>query len=136
METSTPAGKSVLLIDDSELDNFINRTVIRLCNYSKKITHFESPLKALEFLTGADQDNTKIPEIIFLDLSMPVMDGFRFLTEFGKLPESITKRSKIVVLTSSINNADVERSYKNEHVIKFLNKPLTKEKLFGLRELN
>lgn len=136
METITQPEKSVLLIDDSELDNFINRTIIRLCDYSKKITHFESPVKALEFLNRAEGDLAKIPELIFLDISMPLMDGFGFLREFEKLAESTRKRSKIVMLTSSISNNDIEKAYKNSHVIKFLNKPLTKEKLFGLRDLN
>lgn len=131
----TPKFSTVMLIDDSEIDNFINQKMIEGCNIAEKIYIHTSSKSALEFLKNIERtsDVTKnlIPEIIFLDINMPIMDGFQFLDEFDKLSESF-KSVKVVMLTTSINPSDIERSSKNKYIIKYINKPLTQEILASL----
>ena len=119
---------SVLLIDDNDIDNFINERMITTNYFSKMVVVKTSGEEALKFLRE-NGDVKNIPEIIFLDLNMPVMDGFAFLQEFEKLPESIRTRCKVIVLSSSISPEDINRASTNPYVIKYVNKPLNERYL-------
>jgi CheY-like chemotaxis protein len=91
---------------------------------------FETAKETLEFLKNAKSDD--LPEIIFLDIIMPGMDGFQFLEEFEKLGDGIVKQSKVVLLSTSDSFKDLNRANKNKLVRKFLNKPLTNEMLLAI----
>jgi CheY-like chemotaxis protein len=98
---------------------------IEQTNFSESIVAFQSASKGLDFLSGIANHPEKIPDIIFLDIKMPVMDGFGFLKEFEKLPEPVRKKSKIVMLSSSLDTNDLEQANSNPYVIMFIGKPLT-----------
>lgn len=121
--------KTAMLIDDNEIDNFINQKMIESTNFAERIYVNTNGKSALEFMENLKKnkelDEDLIPEIIFLDLNMPIMDGFQFLQEFEKLGKPITGKPRIVILTTSINPADRIFLTKNKYVLKFINKPLT-----------
>ena len=131
MTNKKPKAKyaTVMLVDDSEIDNFINHKMIEGCNFADQVYMHTSSRSALEFLKNIERMETVpeniIPEIIFLDINMPIMDGFQFVEEFEKLGRQLTGVSKIVILTTSINPSDFEVSKKYRNIIKFINKPLT-----------
>ncbi|TAF66642.1 MAG: response regulator [Cytophagales bacterium] len=124
-----------MLIDDNEIDNLINQRIIESSGICNIIFTHTGGKSAIEFLKNAEKIAQKmgkencLPEIVFLDIDMPLMDGFQFLDEFEKLPTTILEYSKIVMLTSSINSKDIKRSKKYDYVKEFINKPLTKESL-------
>ncbi|MDP2385427.1 MAG: response regulator [Bacteroidota bacterium] len=124
---------TVMLIDDNELDNFINQKVIEINSFSEKIYVNSSGVSALEFLKNLCVNqallNEARPSVIFVDINMPFMDGFQFIEQFYKLPQELSKNSKVVILTSSFNPADKEIAGKINKDIIFLNKPLTPESL-------
>jgi CheY-like chemotaxis protein len=74
------------------------------------------------------------PDVIFLDLNMPDVDGFSFLENFNTLPESIRQKTKIVVLTSSNNKKDKELVFTNQNVIQFITKPLKQADIEDLKK--
>jgi len=127
--------KTVMLIDDNEIDNLINQKMIEASDIAKHIFIHTGARSAIEFLRniekieGAEQI---LPEVIFLDIDMPLMDGFQFLEEFEKFSDVIKYKSRIVMLTSSLNPQDVNRSKKYPYVKLYINKPLSHDSLTKL----
>jgi CheY-like chemotaxis protein len=126
--------KAVMLIDDNEIDNLINQKIIEASNICEHIFTHTGGKSAIEFLRNIEKiapltNNQGLPEIIFLDIDMPLMDGFQFLDEFDTLGSATKEYCKIVMLTSSINPQDMSKSKKYQYVKKYLNKPLTQESL-------
>lgn len=122
-----------MLIDDSEIDLFIHRRFLELCQFSKELIACKSAETALELLK--DLDGAEPPNIIFLDLNMPVLDGFSFLELFMQLPESILRHTRIVVLTSSNSAADREQVFLYKNVIQMITKPIQRSDVEALRML-
>ena len=138
MSTKKPKAKysAVLLIDDSEIDNFINHKMMEGCNFSERVYIHTSSKSALEFLKNLERTGNVpkelIPELIFLDINMPIMDGFQFIEEFDKLSKELKSRSKVVMLTTSVNPSDIERANKSKYIIKYVNKPLIQDVLLSI----
>ncbi len=125
--------KYAMLLDDNELDNFINQKIIEANHFASKIYINTGSKSALEFLHNLSISSTEavsiFPEIIFVDLNMPMMDGFQFIENLkSKLPEKL-KNLKLVILTSSVNPEDKKKAAEIALDITFLNKPLTQEML-------
>ena len=127
--------KYVMLLDDNDLDNFINQSMIDASHFASKIYTSTGSTSALEFLNNlaiSDEKFELFPEIIFIDINMPMMDGFQFIEHLKKkLPER-SERFKLVILTSSINERDRIKAEQMSRDIVFLNKPLTEDMLSQL----
>ena len=119
----------VLLVDDNDTDNFINNRIIELTNFAKRVEVKNSGKSALEYLEANKDNDDMLPNIIFLDINMPIVDGFVFLYEFESFPENIKNKCKVAILSSSDNKRDINRIVNNEYVIKFITKPLTEDAL-------
>ena len=118
----TGAYKTCLLIDDNYIDNFVTSRLLENSKFADNVIIRQSSAEAIEAL----RDGTVTPDVIFLDLRMPVMDGFEFLQEYDKL--DIAKDGvKIFMLSSSLDPTDLRRSLANKYITQFLHKPLTKK---------
>jgi CheY-like chemotaxis protein len=119
---------TVMLIDDNEIDNLINQKMIEATDIADKIYTHTGAKSGLEFLRNLEKLDIAdkiLPDLIFLDIDMPLMDGFQFLDEFEKLGNLVKKKCKIIMLTSSINPQDYNRAKKYPAIKLFLNKPLS-----------
>jgi CheY-like chemotaxis protein len=122
----------VLLIDDNDIVNFISRKTMEDCVFAEHIAEYTSGKKALKYLERLTKNEDMIPDLIFLDIKMQLMDGFEFLDQFEFLPDPVKKKTKIVMLTSSLLENDRKRALAHRNVIEFLNKPVTRSKLHSL----
>lgn len=124
--------KTALLIDDVELDNFVSQAIITTYHFAETIYAHASAESALAFLKGIGQTSDfQFPEVIFIDINMPVTDGFLFLKNLKiELKNEIAlAKPKLVMLTSSVFNSDLQRAKAEFEDITFIVKPLTEEKL-------
>ena len=135
MKTKPPLTKykAVMIIDDNDIDNFINERILKAALISENVYVHTSAKSALEFLKNLESvkniPKEIIPSYIFLDLNMPIMDGFQFMDAFQKFSDEFRSAIKIVILTTSLNPSDVETAKKFKQQIKFLYKPLNEAML-------
>ncbi|MBI1182934.1 response regulator [bacterium] len=130
------AIKKVYLIDDDEINNFICTNILKKINFSDDVVAFESGTEALEVLKKAIAmgDAEQIPDVIFLDINMPIMNGWDFLEEYKQLKSDIDKTVSLFMLSSSIYQADVEKSKQYGEVVDFVTKPLNAEILNEIKD--
>ena len=100
--------RTVVLIDDNEVDNIITKKYLLDIDFAENIVIKSSAIKALDYLRTIEEKN--IPEIIFLDIRMPEMDGFEFLERYTYLDDKIKKKSKIIMLSSSLDHEDISKA--------------------------
>jgi CheY-like chemotaxis protein len=127
--------KAVLLVDDDNMTNFLHQRVIskaEICSDVKVAKNGQEGIQQLIELnqTLASKDDTVV---VFLDLNMPILDGWVFLQEYAKKKDKLKFNTKIFVLSSSINPDDKEKAEKNTHVDQYIYKPLTTSSLQSLQ---
>ena len=120
--------KSIYIIDDDPITVFGIRKLLSSIEASKAIDTFSNGKLAIDNLRQIIENEEKLPEVIFLDINMPVMDGWQFLEEFITLP--LQNKIRVNIITSSIDLADKENwesfNSKTSHTITYNNKPISK----------
>lgn len=119
--------KKALLIDDNFIDNMINEKILMANNFAEEIVVKLSCETAISYLQKLEKNNEELPEVIFLDIRMPVKTGFDFLVEFQDLQSFNKEEIKIVMLSSSLDPTDHKKVIEFNNVTDFLGKPLTSD---------
>lgn len=122
---TAPRFKLCLLIDDNFIDNFVTRKILETSNFAEQIIVIQSAPEAIAQI----QAKKILPDVIFLDIRMPFMDGFEFLKEFDSLHLDDNKQIKIFMLSSSLDPVDFKLSNENKYITQFIHKPLTHKAL-------
>ncbi|MBI3511788.1 MAG: response regulator [Bacteroidetes bacterium] len=125
-----------MLVDDNDIDNFINERMIQGCNFAETVYVNTGTKSAIEFLANLSANKElrqeHLPQLIFLDINMPILDGYQFLDEFRSLDEKARKGIKVAMLTSSIDPKDLAKAKDYPEICAFLHKPLTEEALASI----
>ena len=123
--------QNIVLVDDNETTSFLNNRLLNRLAIAEQVRTFTRAEEAYEFLWGASRqsnDAEHLPELVFVDLKMPGMDGFEFLKHYDSLPQEVKSRTVMAVLTTSMDAADTARVSQFKDV-EYLTKPLTEEKM-------
>jgi CheY-like chemotaxis protein len=117
--------KRILSIEDDVTTHLLNKLYLDESKFCEEYIEVFNGQGAIDFLETIDNESLdKMPELILLDLNMPVMDGWEFLETFEKQYPQLTDKTKIYVLSSSINPKDKERAEREKLIVGFLEKPL------------
>ncbi len=124
--------KKLAIVDDDDIFIYLTTKTIEQTNLVEQIKVFKNGTAAIKFLKENTSNPELLPEIILLDLNMPIMDGWQFLEEFILLKPKIGKKITIYIITSSISPHDMEKAKGITEVSDFIIKPVTKEKFVEL----
>ncbi len=115
------------IIDDDEIFVIVAKKIMKVAGFSEEVTNFKNGKDAIDFFRENITNATIIPDMVFLDLNMPLMDGWDFLDALDQL--DLPKKVKVFIFTSSIDPKDEKRSQDYSIVERFIEKPLTMQKL-------
>lgn len=118
---------TIFIVDDDPIHQQIAKIMIERQAISSNIRVFSDAQDVLDYLRENAGDTNALPDLILLDLNMPVMDGWEFLEEYASFCDQLPKNIRIFVLTSSIDEKDRERVSAYNFVTGYLTKPLSKE---------
>jgi len=126
---TTKTLNCIMLIDDNGDDNFYHERIIKKNKAAEKVISIESAKKAIEFLRNKQNHETNHPDLIFLDINMPEMNGWEFMEEYQALDETLRSKVIVIMLTTSDNPDDKAKAKQLGMLADFKTKPLTKEML-------
>lgn len=112
------------MVDDDNTYTFSAKRILKDSPVFEDYIIFNSPFNALEHFKKVASNPSEIPDVLFLDINMPVMDGWDFLNEFSKIKASLSKAVTIYIISSSIDPIDVERAKSMSDVAQYIIKPI------------
>jgi CheY-like chemotaxis protein len=126
--------RSIFIVDDDPIHQQITEIMLHRLRISEAVSRFSDAQDALDHIREHMNDPEALPDLILLDLNMPVMDGWEFLEAFEALRSGLPRKVKVYVLTSSIDEKDKERVHRFAFVEGYLTKPLSKEIILQLAQ--
>lgn len=114
----------VMIIDDNRIDLYISSRLITRSAFGAQVLSYTNPMEALEYLQDNIQKPQEWPQVIFVDIYMPLMSGFEFMDAYDRLPSSLKNSCKVYIISSSIDENDIIRVNTNKNIIAFQGKPL------------
>ena len=124
--------QKVLIIDDDPLTITLFQKVSAAARFAQEVVTCLSAVDGLDYLSGLEEKNEAAPEIIFLDICMPIVNGWQFLAYLKTLPISFLSHTKLYMLTASTDQSDIIRAKKFDIVEDYLVKPITAQRLQAL----
>ncbi len=124
----------ILLVEDDDTTNFYNQFLIENLSIADQVAVALNGQEALEYLEKAGHGDAVTPDLILLDINMPVMNGFEFIEQYEQLPAEWKSKILVVMLTTSLHPADLARAQEHPAIKEYFYKPLLKERLGDLVE--
>ncbi|WP_162523921.1 MULTISPECIES: response regulator [unclassified Flavobacterium] len=123
--------EKIMIVDDNEFDCYITSKIINNLDESIDIMEFNSSLTAIQFLEEFQNSPEKLPNLIFLDIYMPVLDGFGFIEKFNTFSDVIKAHTKICILSTTVDDLYIHKAKINSSIL-YTSKPITNEFLQGI----
>jgi CheY-like chemotaxis protein len=119
----------ICIVDDDEIYKFTMRKTIEMNKLARKVLIFSDGEEALDFITDNLGNNQDLPDVIFLDINMPIMDGFQFMQEYIKIKPRVGKKITIYMVSSSVDADDIEKANEISDIAGYLIKPIKASEL-------
>jgi CheY-like chemotaxis protein len=126
--------KNLILVDDDEIIVYLTKRLVAKTNLVELTEVFGNGRDVMDYLNENYDKPDLLPEVIFLDLFMPIMDGWEFLEEYALLKPKLTKDITIYIITSSVSPADIIKAKSLKEVSDYIVKPITKEQFVAILE--
>lgn len=123
---------TICVVDDDEIYRFVIKSQLESRKMARKILMFSDGELAIDFFKNTVTNVDELPDLVLLDLNMPIMDGWEFLDEFIMLKPKLPKKVTIYVVTSSINQTDIDRAKRISEVTDYIVKPISEETLLDM----
>ncbi len=114
----------ICIVDDDHIYRYMSSIMLQQCNFPQKLLFFTNGEEAINFLIDNVANATELPDVIFLDLNMPRMNGWEFLENYARLKPRLEKSITIYVVSSSISESDRRRAIEISDVSDYLIKPI------------
>lgn len=127
-------GKSICIIDDDKVYTYMLKKMIQKLGNCQTVINYSNGFEALESIKKsiAENETNVLPDIIFLDINMPVMNGWQFLEAYGEIQPQISKKIHIYQTSSSVNQADIDKSLGYQLVSRYIAKSMDIDTLKSL----
>ena len=125
----------ICIIDDDDIFRYTMKRHLGTLKIPQKILAFPDGEQAINFMVDNVGNSQTLPDIIFLDINMPIMDGFQFMEEYVKLKPRVGKKITVYMISSSVNPTDLEKAKGITEISDYLIKPIEPEKLGELIQL-
>lgn len=129
---NTPVN--ICIVDDDDIYQFTVIKTLELLEFEKNIQVFSDGEEALEFLLNNLDKNDELPDVIFLDINMPIMDGYQFMEEYVKIKSKLGKKTVIYMVSSSVDPVDIEKAKRISDISDYIIKPIEPGKLKSIME--
>ena len=122
------------IVDDDDVYQFTIKKTIESLNLAKSIIAFSDGEEALNFMIENLNKDEELPDIILLDINMPIMDGFQFMEEYIMIKPRLNKKITIYMVSSSVDQADIDRANKISDISDYIIKPIKPGKIKSIIE--
>ncbi len=119
----------IFIIDDDELYQLVLKRTIKKLKNEVEITSYWNGEEALDAFVNIFMGGGELPTVVFLDINMPVLDGWQFLEGLGKIKPDIQNKLSLYLISTSLDVADKQKAMHSNMIKQFLTKPLSKETL-------
>ncbi|SMD38208.1 Response regulator receiver domain-containing protein [Reichenbachiella faecimaris] len=122
----------ICIIDDDEIYKFTVTSTLMIKKLAREILEFSDGEEALGFMTANLSNHTQLPDVILLDINMPIMDGFQFIEEYIKIKPSVSKKIAIYMVSSSLDPIDLDKAKTYNEISDYIVKPIKPTELFEI----
>jgi CheY-like chemotaxis protein len=126
--------ESICIIDDDDIYTFLLKKTLKKIDLCNQVHSYVNGLEGIENLKKLIDNHEVLPDIILLDINMPMLDGWEFLNEFEKIKDKIDKNIAIYVVSSSISVIDINKAKNHPEVVDFLTKPIEADTLLKIAQ--
>jgi CheY-like chemotaxis protein len=131
-----PSDQVIALVDDDKIFQLIATRNIKAANFSGQILQFNNGSEAIEYLEKHASEKSALPDVLFLDINMPLVDGWMFMEDYVSLKDRINKNIRIYMVSSSIDPKDIERAKSISDIREYITKPISRQKFAELISTN
>lgn len=124
--------QNACIVDDDDIFRFILEKHIQTQNLADKILKFENGEEAIQYIEQFSDVSEALPDVIFLDINMPVMNGWQFMNRIKNVLNNMTKTPTIYMVSSSVDSRDIEKSKQYHEIKKYISKPIDKAEVMSL----